>query len=149
MCRTGHQGVPNNQGTIRGSSLFQRLTVMEYGLFMQSFPRGIKSAAHEYQGERTATSIVNWAGSEVPSRIKALKSIDAVNSWAAKVFLYPCYLSSAHSFYLHPELCSLRNPPNPVHSSLPPNPRSQSSGRSSARGTKTWLSVPSKMNRDP
>jgi len=51
---------------------------------IKSFPRGIKSAAHDYQGERTATSIINWAKSEVPSRVTALKSIDAVKSWAAK-----------------------------------------------------------------
>jgi len=51
---------------------------------IKSFPRGIKSAAHEYQGERTAKSIVDWAGGEVPSRVTPLKSINAVNNWSTK-----------------------------------------------------------------
>jgi len=48
---------------------------------IKSFPRGVAGATKEYQGERTASSIVNWANGEVPMRVTGLKTVDAVNEW--------------------------------------------------------------------
>jgi len=51
---------------------------------IKSFPLGTKGAPHTYNGERTASSIVNWASSEVPSKVTPLKGTDAIPKWAAK-----------------------------------------------------------------
>ncbi|KAF8314685.1 thioredoxin-like protein, partial [Clavulina sp. PMI_390] len=48
---------------------------------IKSFPKGVSGLAKEYQGERTASSIVNWANGEVPMRVTGLKSSDAVSEW--------------------------------------------------------------------
>lgn len=42
-------------------------------------------AAKEYQGERTASSIVTWANGEVPMRVTGLRTVDTVAEWAKSV----------------------------------------------------------------
>ncbi|EJU03729.1 thioredoxin-like protein [Dacryopinax primogenitus] len=48
---------------------------------LKSFPRGLKGVAHDYQQERTAGPIIDWAKSEVPNRVKVLRGMHAVNEW--------------------------------------------------------------------
>jgi len=51
---------------------------------IKSFPRGSKGVPHDYNGERKAGDIVNWASGEVPSRVKTLKGADAISKWASE-----------------------------------------------------------------
>ncbi|CAE6355879.1 unnamed protein product [Rhizoctonia solani] len=48
---------------------------------IKGFPRGKKGVPHDYQGERTSGALVDFATSEVPSRVKTLRGTPAIQSW--------------------------------------------------------------------
>ncbi|CAE6420020.1 unnamed protein product [Rhizoctonia solani] len=48
---------------------------------IKGFPRGKKGIPHDYQGERTFDGLVDFATSEVPSRVRTLKGTAAIQSW--------------------------------------------------------------------
>ena len=41
--------------------------------------------AHEYQGERKAGAIVEWANTEVPNRVDTVGSASDIQRWVKKV----------------------------------------------------------------
>jgi len=49
---------------------------------IKGFPRGKKGVPHDYQGERTSGGLVDFATSEVPSRVKTLRGATAIQGWA-------------------------------------------------------------------
>lgn len=52
---------------------------------LQSFPRGGKGVPHDYQGERKAKAMADWAGQEVPNKVESVGKATEVTKWANKV----------------------------------------------------------------
>lgn len=51
----------------------------------QSFARGGKGVPHDYQGERKAKPIADWAGTEVPNKIESVGKPAELTKWMKKV----------------------------------------------------------------
>lgn len=66
-------------------------------VLLQSFPRGSKGVAHEYQGERKAKAIAEWVGQEVPNKVETVNTHSNVNKWTKKVGPFLFLYAIAHS----------------------------------------------------
>ncbi|KAG8836096.1 hypothetical protein FRC17_010029 [Serendipita sp. 399] len=51
---------------------------------VKSFPRGSKGVAHDYQGERKAKPIAEWASQEVPNRVETVGKTGELTKWVTK-----------------------------------------------------------------
>ncbi|KIM32824.1 hypothetical protein M408DRAFT_326552 [Serendipita vermifera MAFF 305830] len=51
---------------------------------VKSFPRGGKGVPHDYQGERKAKPIADWAGQEVPNKVESVGKDTELTKWTTK-----------------------------------------------------------------